>query len=194
MAQINKWMKNSTKIVLGVIFFILLALICGLYYRYVPLEQLTIFNLATLLGFYVSIYGLAVALWQIIALQNITISTQLAVKQTREKVEQILSISDLSKIVTIIRIIEEYINSDKFELAKLRLCDVKDFMMRVEFIGKIEFDVEEFGRLKKRVEIDLNSIDKQLSNKAKLDKIIFCQDMEEIASMLSRIENQLKSK
>ena len=33
-----------------------------------------------------------------------------------------------------------------------------------------------------------------MSNKAKLDKIIFCQDMEEIASMLSRIENQLKSK
>ena len=67
-------------------------------------------------------------------------------------------------------------------------------MMRVEFIGKIELDIEEFGRLKKRVEIDLNSIDKQISNKAKLDKIIFCQDMEEIASMLSRIENQLKSK
>lgn len=187
-------MKNSTKILLGVIFFILLALICGLYYQYIPQEQLTIFNLATLLGFYVSIYGLAVALWQIIALQNITISTQFAVKQTREKVEQILSISDIAKIVTTIRIIEEYINSEKYELAKLRLCDVKDFMMRVEFIGKIELDIEEFGRLKKRVEIDLNSIDKQISNKAKLDKIIFCQDMEEIASMLSRIENQLKSK
>ena len=84
----------------------MLALICGLYYQYIPQEQLTIFNLATLLGFYVSIYGLAVALWQIIALQNITISTQFAVKQTREKVEQILSISDLAKIVTIIRIIE----------------------------------------------------------------------------------------
>ena len=119
------------------------------------------------------------------ALQNITKSTQSAVAQTREKVEQILSISDIAKIVTTIRIIEEYINSEKYELAKLRLCDVKDFMMRVEFIGKIELDIEEFGRLKKRVEIDLNSIDKQMSNKAKLDKIIFCQDMEEIASMLS---------
>lgn len=107
---------------------------------------------------------------------------------------RVLVISDIAKIVTTIRIIEEYINSEKYELAKLRLCDVKDFMMRVEFIGKIELDIEEFGRLKKRVEIDLNSIDKQISNKAKLDKIIFCQDMEEIASMLSRIENQLKSK
>ena len=171
----------------------MLALICGLYYQYIPQEQLTIFNLATLLGFYVSIYGLAVALWQIIALQNITISTQFAVKQTREKVEQILSISDLAKIVTIIRIIEEYINSEKYELAKLRLCDVKDFMMRVEFIGKIEFDKDDFGRLKKRVEIGLNNIDKQMSNRGRLDKIVFCQDMEEIASMLSRLENQLKS-
>lgn len=187
-------MKNLTKFLLGVIFFILLALICGLYYKYIPQEQRTIFNLATLLGFYVSIYGLAVALWQIIALQNITISTQLAVTQTREKVEQILSISDLAKIVTILRIIEEYINSEKYELAKLRLCDVKDFMMRVEFIGNIEFDKDNFRRLKKRVEIGLNSIDKHISNKGKLDKIVFCQDMEEIASMLSQLENQLKSK
>lgn len=187
-------MKNLTKLLLAIIFFVLLGAIIGLYYRYTSQEQQTIFNLATLLGFYVSIYGLAVALWQIMALQNITKSTQSAVAQTREKVEQILSISDIAKIVTSIRIIEEYINSEKYELAKLRLCDVKDFMMRVEFIGKIELDIEEFGRLKKRVEIDLNSIDKQISNKAKLDKIIFCQDMEEIASMLSRIENQLKSK
>ena len=73
-------------------------------------------------------------------------------------------------------------------------CDVKDFMMRVEFIGKIEFDKDDFGRLKKRVEIGLNNLDKQMSNRGKLDKVIFCQDMEEIASMLSRLENQLKSK
>ena len=86
------------------------------------------------------------------------------------------------------------INSEKYELAKLRLCDVKDFMMRVEFIGKIEFDKDDFGRLKKRVEIGLNNLDKQMSNRGKLDKVIFCQDMEEIASMLSRLENQLKSK
>lgn len=187
-------MKILTKILLAVIFLALLVVIIWLYYKYTSQEQQTIFNLATLLGFYVSIYGLVVTLWQIIALQNITKSTQSAVAQTREKIEQILSISDIAKIVTTIRLIEEYINSEKYELAKLRLCDVKDFMMRVEFIGKIELDIEEFGRLKKRVEIDLNSIDKQLSNKARLDKIIFCQDMEEIASMLSRIENQLKSK
>ena len=187
-------MKNSTKWMLGLIFFILLGLIIRLYYKCIPQEQQTIFNLATLLGLYVSIYGLAVALWQIIALQNITISTQLAVTQTREKVEQILSISDLAKIVATIRIIEEYINSEKYELAKLRLCDVKDFMMRVEFIGKIEYDKDNFGRLKKLVEIGLNNLDKQMSSKGKLDKVIFCQDMEEIASMLSRLENQLKSK
>lgn len=187
-------MTNSKKVLLGIIFFILFAGIYGLYCKYIPQEQQTIFNLATLLGFYVSIYGLAVALWQIFALQNITISTQLTVKQTREKMEQILSISDLSKIVTIVRVIEEYINSEKYELAKLRLCDVKDFMMRVEFIGKIEFDIEKFEQLKKRVEIGLNNLDNQISNKRELDKVIFCQDMEEIASMLSRIENQLKSK
>lgn len=79
-------------------------------------------------------------------------------------------------------------------LHKLRLCDVKDFMTRVEFIKRIEFDREEFGRLKKRVEIGLSNLDKQINNKGKLDKIIFCQDMEEVATILSTLENQLKSK
>ena len=67
-------------------------------------------------------------------------------------------------------------------------------MTRVEFIEKIEFDKDDFGRLKKRVEIGLNNLDKQMGGKGRLDKVVFCQDMEEIASMLSRLENQLKSK
>ena len=67
-------------------------------------------------------------------------------------------------------------------------------MTRVEFIKRIEFDREEFGRLKKRVEIGLSNLDKQINNKGKLDKIIFCQDMEEVATILSTLENQLKSK
>lgn len=191
----NRWMKKSTKLLLAIIFFVLLgSIIIGLYYKYTSQELQTIFNLATLLGLYVSIYGLGVTLWQIIALQNITESTKSAVTETREKIEQILSISDIAKIVTTIRIIEEYINSEKYELAKLRLCDVKDFMMRIEFISNIKFDKDDFGRLKKRVEIGLNNLDKQMSNKGKLDKVVFCQDMEEIASMLSQLENQLKSK
>lgn len=187
-------MKKHIKIILGLIFIALLSLTIWLYIKYTPDCQKNIFNFSTLIGGYISAYGLLVAILQIFSLQNLTKNTQIAVAETREKVEQILSISDFAKIVTTLRIIEEYINSEKYELAKLRLCDVKDFMMRIEFIGRIEFDKDEFGRLKKRVEIGLSNLDKQMSSKGKLDKIIFCQDMEEIATMLSRLENQLKSK
>lgn len=78
-------MKNSTKWMLGLIFFILLGLIIRLYYKCIPQEQQTIFNLATLLGLYVSIYGLAVALWQIIALQNITIMYSISCHTNKRK-------------------------------------------------------------------------------------------------------------
>lgn len=187
-------MTKTLKIIFGLLFVFLLGIIIWLYHKYAPEEQKTIFNLATLLGSYISAYGLVVAIYQIFALQTITQSTQIAVKETKQKVEQILSIADLSKIVTTLRVIEEYINSDKYELAKLRLCDVKDFMARVEFIESIKFDKEKFEQLQKRVEIGLRNLDKQISRKNNLDKIVFCQDMEETASMLSRLENQLKSK
>lgn len=110
-------MKKHIKIFLGLLFIIIFGLIIGLYGKYTPDYQKNIFNLSTLIGGYISAYGLFVAILQIFALQAITQSTQTAVKETKEKVEQILSISDLAKIVANIRFIEECINSDKYELA-----------------------------------------------------------------------------
>lgn len=187
-------MSKVTKIILGILFVLLLIPILWAYSKYTPDEYKQVFNLVTLIGGYISAYGLFVTILQIFALQNITQSTQTAVKETRERVEQILSVADLAKTVAILRIIEEYVNNDKYELAKLRLCDVKDVMMRIEFIEKINLDKEEFNKLRNRVEIGLNNLDKQIGDKCAIEKDVFCKDMEEVATMLGRLESQLKSK
>lgn len=187
-------MKQTAKIWFSSIFIILLVTILILYHIYIPLEERTIFNFVTLISGYISAYGLIVAIVQILVLQNITKSTRQAINETKAKINQLLSIADLAKTIAILRIIQEYINNDKYEHAKIRLCDVKDFMTRIEYIKDLDYNKEVFKKLRKRIEINLSNLDKQISNNIVINKIIFCSDMEEIASMLSKLENQLKTK
>ena len=62
------------------------------------------------------------------------------------------------------------------------------------FITNLDYNTEAFKKLRKRIEINLSNLDKQINNNIVINKIIFCSDMEEIASMLSKLENQLKTK
>ena len=117
-------MKKHIKIFLGLLFIIIFGLIIGLYGKYTPDYQKNIFNLSTLIGGYISAYGLFVAILQIFALQAITQSTQTAVKETKEKVEQILSISDLAKIVANIRFIEECMTGSNLGKPSLQFSNV----------------------------------------------------------------------
>lgn len=67
-------------------------------------------------------------------------------------------------------------------------------MTRIEYIKDLDYNTEAFKKLRKRIEINLSNLDKQINNNIVINKIIFCSDMEEIASMLSKLENQLKTK
>lgn len=187
-------MTKSIKIWVGLIFLVLLALIIWLYHIYTMGDQRTIFNLATLLGFYVSIYGLAVALWQIFALQNQAEQVQKTITETRTKIDHILSLSDCAKSIGTIRTIKENINNGKYELAMLRLCEVKDFMMRIKYVSNITYNEEELNKLINMTILHLNNLNKQINKIKDIDKIVFCRDLENIASVLINLEYQLKNK
>ena len=187
-------MTKSIKIWVGLIFLVLLDLIIWLYHIYTMGDQRTIFNLATLLGFYVSIYGLAVALWQIFALQNQAEQAQKTITETRTKIDHILSLSDCAKSIGTIRTIKENINNGKYELAMLRLCEVKDFMMRIKYVSNITYNEEELSRLINMTILHLNNLNKQINKIKDIDKIVFCRDLENIASVLINLEYQLKNK
>lgn len=187
-------MSKSQKLWAIGIFLFLLVVILILFFQLVKVEQKTIFNFATIVGTYISAYGLIVALIQINALKSVTESTKAAVTETKTKLQHILSISDLSKATTTLRAIQIYINNDKFELAKLKLCDVKDVLLKIDYIGEVVFDKSHFRNLKETINLDLYNLDEQINNKKEIDKSVFCRDMEKITTMFNNIENQLKSK
>ena len=95
-------MKKGTKIIIALVFLILLGLIIKLYYKYTPNDLKNIFNISTLIGLYISLYGFFIAIYQIIAIKNTTAETQKAIKETRTKIDHLLSLADCSKSIATI--------------------------------------------------------------------------------------------
>ncbi len=89
---------------------------------------------------------------------------------------------------------KENINNGKYELAMLRLCEVKDFMMRIKYVSNITYNEEELSRLINMTILHLNNLNKQINKIKDIDKIVFCRDLENIASVLINLEYQLKNK
>lgn len=188
-------MKKGTKIiVIALVFLILLGLIIKLYYKYTPNDLKNIFNISTLIGLYISLYGFFIAIYQIIAIKNTTEETQKAIKETRTKIDHLLSLADCTKSIATIRTIKENINNEKYELAMLRLCEIKDFMMRIKYVSNITYDESELNKLINMVILHLNNLNKQINNIKDIDKIVFCRDLENAATVLTNLEYQLKNK
>lgn len=148
----------------------------------------------TYLGLWISIYGVILTLVQVMKLKKITEATEEAIKTTRKQVNLILSVSDTAKHVANIRFIKEYITNDKVEMARLRLSDVKDFMSRIGYITDLEYDKNKYKKLINTLEANLNSLELDINRSQKLDKNIICTELEKVASFLTDIENNLKSK
>ena len=157
-------------------------------------ESRSLFNLLTAFGTVISFFGFLFTIAQVVALRNISEATKSAITDTKEKIEQVFSISDLSRTIAVLRVIQENVHDEKFELVKYRLCEVKDVMARVKLLDGFGDELGIVGQHMVRISMNMKNLDKQIAGKAHINKLVFCQDMEDIASTLSNIENQLKNK
>lgn len=76
-----------------------------------PKNQISIFNFSSILGTYITLCGFIIAIIQISSLKSTSIATKDAIQDTRNDIKRITTVADISKYVTIIRQIKEYIIS-----------------------------------------------------------------------------------
>lgn len=145
-------------------------------------------------GLWTSIYGLFLTFLQLMKLQKTTDATADAVKATREKMDLMLSISDISKHVVNLRFVKECVTNSKMELARLRLGDVKDFINKIGYIEGLKYDAQTYKWLINSLESNINSLEQEINKTQKVDKDILAKDLERVASFLMQIEYELKSK
>jgi len=181
---------GKKQIIISLGLFVLLILVVTIcWYKWLrgcSTDSRRVFDAITLYGFAVTIYAFVITIWQLTITGDI-------VKKTRNKIEHILSVSDVSTIKGYVRFIEECVRNGKYELANIRICDTKDFLAKIPTIQNINYDEKSLKKIKARVEDNMNALNRQIYDRFPLNTMTFIADMEELASFLDIILNQLKS-
>lgn len=180
---------KAMKIVIGAFFFIGIVFIAAVSNKF----DVTINDIVTYEGLWVSVYGVFITLVQIMKVKKTTEATDLAIKDTRAKMDLILSVAEVSKHVVNLRFIKECVTNNKMELARLRLGDVKDFMSKIGYIEDLRYDKSSYKRLINSLELNINSLEQEINQTQKVDKNVFAKDIESVATFLIEVENKLKS-
>lgn len=147
----------------------------------------------TIEGLLFSVYGVVLTLIQVMHLQKITKATETAVKETRGHIKLVLSVAQTAKNVSDLRYVKECITNDKFELARLKLGDVKDFLSEIGYIEGLTYDKSLYKKLVNSMESNMYSLEQAIHGTQLVDKNIFCKDVERVVAFLIDVENKLKS-
>ncbi|MCJ8290467.1 MAG: hypothetical protein HRT58_12440 [Crocinitomicaceae bacterium] len=156
----------------------------------------TLPNYATVIGSICSLVGLAIAYINILALKRKSNEMSDQLNLTLQKVNQLNSISEISKAIKINQEIQEFLRNNKIDLAHLRTQDFK--YMLLHFNNDVGLDDltsdKSYLQLVMDLGIDLNSLNCVLMNpnrKVSYPKIV--KNLENLSTHLTKFELRLKS-
>lgn len=90
---------------------------------FLPEHLYNVVNVISIIGVYSSVFALVVTLFQVMSIKQIS-------EQTKEKITNVLSVSDCTKYATLVRTVQDDIRYSRYELALYKLQQVKDYLLR----------------------------------------------------------------
>lgn len=149
----------------------------------------------SLSGSIASIVGILFAIYQILKIKSNAEITRISVEETRNDIERILSIADLAKSNETIKLIQDSIAREKYEIALLRLQELK--LMIIEFKEIPLLDVDDFkskmSDLIIKLGIDIISLHNcVISNDNRFRPEIVLEHLETTSEILTEIKSKLK--
>jgi len=187
-------MKNDrTKWTLR-IFGIGSILVFVLYFN-LPDTQKSTLNAISLFGTYASVFGLAVAGYQIFLIKGISETTEQEVKNTHKRINQIISVADLSKANKIVQEIQHFIGTEKHELCLLRMRDLKEIIIQSKYSSNLNTltETDEYNEIIQKLSIDLNNISDFSRSNKKVNFGIINENLEHISTIILNYESNIKS-
>lgn len=155
-----------------------------------------IVNYFTITGTTLSVLGLYFTYMQILSIKSSNEAAVNAVNQSINRINQILNVSDISKSIQNITEIQNYLKNEQFDLALLRMKDIKILIISVKYITALkDFTTGiEYSNLLQDFQIDLNNINNFLQNMAKKPNLKTINlNLENLSTKLSEFENHLKN-
>ena len=172
------------------------GIIC-LIFVFLPIDQKSVVNAFTLFGTFISIFGLTLAFKQIKSVNEVNEKTKKAIEKSLLRINQILSISDLSKANKIIQEIQTALISNKLEIVLLRMRDLKTILIQVKYNEDLDEYIiaTNYNQNITDIASDINNVHYEIiNNNQRITVHRIHQTLEKIATILSDFENKLKHK
>jgi hypothetical protein len=194
-AKKNNLFKLSDNKIIAIIVFIIGTIIVSTFYYSLNPELKNVVNFFTIFGTFATLFGLLLAYLQIQSIKQTSKQTNAAIEKSLVRINQILSISEISKASKIIQEIQTSVNQSKNEMALLRMRDLKQILIQVKYNPDL-LEYTNNGTYNKNItdlSIDINNMnDLILGNKMNVSLSKINQNLECLATILSEFENKLK--
>lgn len=171
----------------NLLLWILVFIGLGIFLVYMLLNRLpegnrTFLNVIGVFGAYVSLFSLVLMFSQFKSIRVIS-------QETKDKIDTILSVSDLAKHVELARNVQDDVNSGKYDLAIYKIQIIKETLIKLEKSDDTDNDTisEYCGKLG-------THITNLRSGNSRLRRKVISGDLEDIADFLLRQEEKLKNK
>ena len=158
-------------------------------------EKTTI-NVISVIGTMASLFGLAIAFIQIIALKEISVITQTTISDTKNKLMLGISISDVTEAISLVSEIDSFIGNQKYEIARLKIIDLREKIIQFKSSEEFKLIVKE-SRIKEIIEtlniqisILYNIVFSEIEVKFNSEDVN--SQLQEVATYLTDFRNKIK--
>lgn len=185
----NLRLYSVLTIALGVISSVLLLL-------FVKKESRNLLAYVSIIGTLASIVGLVLAYMQIISLKKTSNLINEEVQKTIKRVNNIVSVSDLSKSRKQIGEIQVYLQHSNYQGALIRMKDLKDELVSAKFIkGLEEIDgTEDYNNVILTTGIDINILnDCIIKSRSTVNTSLITKNLEKTRELLVEFDNKIKN-
>jgi hypothetical protein len=182
----NKWWRYFLIFVFGVL------IISCYWYFFKPSDDAN--NLISLIGTFLEIYGLTITFIELLEVKKTTVLLSTAVKNTKDKFQSILSLTDISRSTKKIDEILSYLGNDKLQMAYLRLKDLRKILVESEVSSLFNLldDQQQIINCTARVHSDINDLRSHIYDNNYINKNIISKNLEELALAFTVLEHKIK--
>jgi hypothetical protein len=193
--EIPRWKLDYIKTRIVVV-FLLGTLLITLFYINLESSSKNVVNFFTLYGTFATLFGLWLTYLQIKTISETNYFTTMEVRKSLDRINQVLSVSDLSRANKIIQEIQSSILNSKIELALLRAKDLKTILIQVKYNEQLtEFTQSElYNQNITDLGSDIiNMNDFVLAGKKGVNFSKINKNLENLATVLTDFESKLKT-
>lgn len=180
-----------------IIIFFIATIIANIFYRLLPVTERTILNGFTLFGTMLSIVGIGITYFQIKSVSRQGEETKIAIDESLLRINQIVSVADLSKAVKIIQEIQSFILHEKQEVILIRMKDLKLILIQLKYNKELIDYTKNAIYTQNITDLGSNISNLQdliMGNKKGFNFSALNKNLEHLITTLSEFENKLKYK